>query len=413
MKKVLSLFSGAGGMDIGFEGDFKTLECSVNGKMHPDWIQSDDGHYINVIPTGFETVFAIDIMPDAKSAWMNYFSNRKKNADDIYHIGSVVDYVKTARNGEPVFPDNVDIVTGGFPCNDFSLAGKRLGFNSYKNHLGQVIEADEPSEESRGKLYMWMRAVIELTKPSIFIAENVKGLTNLGDAKAIIEHDFSTIGDNGYLVVPARVLDSVNYGVCQHRERVIFIGFNKSKLTDKALEMLSQDVIPAEYDPYPAVTHGNDEGLMPFVTCEMAFEGLSEPDLSSDASQKNYSHAKRLKPTLQGQNEIKLDGIGPTVRAEHHGNIEFRRLSKEHGGTHDEELDSGLEERRLTVRECARLQTFPDDYQFVFPAHDGKKGLSASGGYRVIGNAVPCMLAYNIAMSLREHWPLYFGETVD
>lgn len=78
MKKVLSLFSGAGGMDIGFEGDFKTLECSVNGKMHPDWIQSDDGHYINVIPTGFETVFAIDIMPDAKSAWMNYFSNRKK-----------------------------------------------------------------------------------------------------------------------------------------------------------------------------------------------------------------------------------------------------------------------------------------------------------------------------------------------
>ena len=181
MKKVLSLFSGAGGMDIGFEGDFKTLECSVNGKMHPDWIQSDDGHYINVIPTGFETVFAIDIMPDAKSAWINYFSNRKKNADDIYHIGSVVDYVKAARNGEIVFPDNVDIVTGGFPCNDFSLAGKRLGFNSYKNHLGQVIEADEPSEESRGKLYMWMRAVIELTKPSIFIAENVKGLTNLGD----------------------------------------------------------------------------------------------------------------------------------------------------------------------------------------------------------------------------------------
>ena len=171
--------------------------------------------------------------------------------------------------------------------------------------------------------------------------------------------------------------------------------------------------IPDEYDPYPAPTHGEGDGKMPFVTCRMAFEGLDEPEEASDESQRSYSRMKRLRDGLQGQNEIKLDGIGPTVRAEHHGNIEFRRLSKEHGGTHDEELDSGLKERRLTVRECTRLQTFPDDYQFVFPAHDGEKGLSASGGYRVIGNAVPCMLAYNIAMSLRDHWPLYFGETVD
>lgn len=302
-----------------------------------------------------------------------------------------------------MFPKGVDVVTGGFPCNDFSIAGKRLGFDSYKNHLGKIIDADEPSDESRGKLYMWMRSVIELTEPSIFIAENVKGLTNLGDAKAIIEHDFSTIGDDGYLVIPARVLDSADYRVCQHRERVIFIGFNKSRLLPIALQSLSMEKIPDEYDPYPAPTHGEDDGKMPFVTCRMAFEGLDEPEEASDESQRSYSHMKRLRDGLQGQNEIKLDGIGPTVRAEHHGNIEFRRLSKEHGGTHDEELDSGLEERRLTVRECARLQTFPDDYQFVFPAHDGKKGLSASGGYRVIGNAVPCMLAYNIAMSLREH----------
>ena len=400
-------------MDIGFEGNFQAMKYSINENQHPNWINSENNNHIYVAPTGFNTVFAIDIMQDAKTAWTNYFSKKKDNATDTYHIGSIVDYVRAARNGEDVFPHDIDIVTGGFPCNDFSLAGKRLGFNSYKNHLGKLIEADEPSEESRGKLYMWMRAVIELTKPSIFIAENVKGLTNLGDTKAIIEHDFSTIGDNGYLVVPAQVLDSANYGVCQHRERVIFIGFNKSKLIPDALTALSQDEIPDEYNPYPQPTHGIGDGLMPFVTCRMAFDGLDEPQESTDRSQQSYSHAKRLRPTLQGQNEIKLDGIGPTVRAEHHGNIEFRRLSKEHGGTHDDELAAGLAERRLTVRECARLQTFPDDYEFVFPAHDGHKGLSASGGYRVIGNAVPCMLAYNIAMSLRSHWRLYFGENID
>lgn len=413
MKKVLSLFSGAGGMDIGFEGDFDALDCSINGDMHPDWIASKNGYRTHVAATGFKTAFAIDIMPNAKIAWTSYFANRKDDAEEIYHLGSIVDFVKEARNGNDMFPKGVDVVTGGFPCNDFSIAGKRLGFDSYKNHLGKIIDADEPSDESRGKLYMWMRSVIELTEPSIFIAENVKGLTNLGDAKAIIEHDFSTIGDDGYLVIQARVLDSADYGVCQHRERVIFIGFNKSRLLPIALQSLSMEKIPDEYDPYPAPTHGEGDGKMPFVTCRMAFEGLDEPEEASDESQRSYSRMKRLRDGLQGQNEIKLDGIGPTVRAEHHGNIEFRRLSKEHGGTHDEELDSGLEERRLTVRECARLQTFPDDYQFVFPAHDGKKGLSASGGYRVIGNAVPCMLAYNIAMSLRDHWPLYFGETVD
>ena len=60
-----------------------------------------------------------------------------------------------------------------------------------------------------------------------------------------------------------------------------------------------------------------------------------------------------------------LDNIGPTIRSEHHGNIEYRRLSREHGGIITEELDAGLQERRLTPRECALIQTFPPDYTFV------------------------------------------------
>ena len=111
----------------------------------------------------------------------------------------------------------------------------------------------------------------------------------------------------------------------------------------------------------------------------------------------------------QGQTEINFDGLGPTIRSEHHGNIEFRRLSREHGGKNSEELSQGLGERRLTPRECALIQTFPPDYPFVFRKPGMKNyAVSPSGAYKVIGNAVPPMLAYNIARRIQEVWPLYF-----
>lgn len=212
---LLSLFSGCGGMDIGFEGDFICLKKSINALIHSDWVESENGDWVKVKKTIFNTVFANDIRKDAKAAWVSYFSRKKANANEIYHVDSIVDLVKRAKNGEKVFPENIDIVTGGFPCQDFSIAGKRLGFNSQKSHLGTELSNDEPSVESRGQLYMWMRDVVTLTKPALFIAENVKGLTNLNDVKEIIEHDFSTACNGGYLVVPARVLYAPDFGVPQ------------------------------------------------------------------------------------------------------------------------------------------------------------------------------------------------------
>ena len=406
--KMLSLFSGCGGMDIGFEGDFVCLKKSMNSSIHPDWIKEDLGEWVRIAPTIFETVFANDIRPDAKAAWVSYFGQRRDNANDIYHLDSIVDLVKRAKTGEKVFPDNIDIVTGGFPCQDFSVAGKRLGFHSKKSHLGAALSEDEPSVESRGQLYMWMREVISLTSPKLFIAENVKGLTNLDDVKEVIEHDFSQAGHGGYIVVPAKVLYAPDYGVPQSRERVIFIGFKKSALTEEAKQALTQNPIPQAYDPYPIKTHG--EGLMPIVTCSDAFTGLSEPDESMDASQKKYSRAKYMGSHCQGQTEVKLDSVGPTIRSEHHGNIEFRRLSAEHGGKHITELEAGLKERRLSVRECARIQTFPDEYQFILQKTEFNKSVSSSDAYKIIGNAVPCILAYHIAKTVEAKWLLYFME---
>ena len=112
----------------------------------------------------------------------------------------------------------------------------------------------------------------------------------------------------------------------------------------------------------------------------------------------------------QGQTEIKLDTIGPTIRSEHHGNIEFRRLSVEHGGKIVKELNRGMKERRLTIRECARIQSFPDDYEFVIEKNKQGKKVSASEAYKIIGNAVPPLLAYNIAKQIEKKWELYFKE---
>lgn len=410
---VLSLFSGCGGMDIGFEGNFKCLRRSVNVDLHPDWIVDGDNKWVTLKKTIFDTIFANDIRPDAKAAWVSYFENRKENANEVYHIESIVDLVKRAKSGEKVFPDNVDVVTGGFPCQDFSISGKRKGFNSEKSHDGGKLADDEPSVESRGQLYMWMRDVITITEPSLFIAENVKGLTNLEDVKEVIERDFAKAGGNGYLVVPAKVLNAADYGTPQSRERVIFFGFKKSALTKEALKALKAKNIKPEFDPYPPKTHAytvSDDELMPAVTCKEAFTDLAEPAESNDPSQKVYSKAKYMGKHCQGQTEIKINGIGPTIRSEHHGNIEYRRLSAEHGGTMNDELNAGLEERRLTVRECARIQTFPDDYNFILKKTEQNVSVSSSDAYKIIGNAVPCMLAYNIAQHLSERWERYFGE---
>jgi DNA (cytosine-5)-methyltransferase 1 len=309
------------------------------------------------------------------------------------------------ENNINIFPENIDIVTGGFPCQDFSVAGKRLGFNSENSHTGGKLDVDEPTSENRGHLYMWMRDVISITKPKFFVAENVKGLTNLGDVKEIIESDFANISDGGYFVFPARVLLAADYGVSQSRERVIFLGVKKSALQPGILEKLQNIENNPELDPYPETTHSRQSmpGLRPYITLKEVLGDLDEPDKSKDIDQQRYSKAKFMGAHCQGQIEVDLNGISPTIRSEHHGNIEFRRLSRENGGTNYEELDEGLKERRLTIRECARIQTFPDNYQFC------RNGVSATSAYKMIGNAVPPLLGYHIAKRIEKLWPVYFG----
>ena len=398
---VASLFSGCGGMDLGFEGGFSVPIESIDRQLYKN-ITIGKNKFIKLNELNFKTVFACDVNFKAKVAWENYFSSRR-NVKNIFHHKSIVDIVKDIKSGDLKNLNDIDVVTGGFPCNDFSVAGKRLGFNSNKSHKGNGTLIDGASEdasaENRGMLYYWMREFIGLTKPNIFYAENVKGLISLGDAKEIIAKDFSTVNNENYFVLPVRVLKAIEYGVPQTRERVIFIGINLKKLKPKIRTYIQKNgELPEELDLYPKSTHGNDVGLIPIVNCRAAFRGLAEPEASLDLSHQAYSKAKYM-GKMQGQSEILLDKPGPTIRAEHHGNIEFRRLGNELGGKNVKELDAGLEQRRLSVRECARIQTFPDDFEFV-----KNQLLSGSDGYRLIGNAVPPLLAFHLAARLEKIW---------
>lgn len=418
-KRLLSLFSGCGGMDLGFEGGFEVFEESINENIHNNWITQKKGQKVLLSSTCFEIVFANDILPFAKTVWNTNFNFNKK-LSSLFHLESVVDLVKKHHANEYKFPKNIDVVTGGFPCQDFSLSGKRKGFNSHKSHLGKIEESvGNPENENRGLLYTWMKEVVSIVKPKVFIAENVKGLVSLGNVKEIIEKDFGKIDGDGYFVMPARVLHSAEYGVPQSRERVFFIGLNRRYLKKTAINEFSKTPVPSDYDPYPYPTHIRKRPntldyifksrLKPFVTINTALSGLKEPsEEKDDLSQMHYSGAKYY-GKMQGNTEIKLNDIGPTIRSEHHGNIEFRRLAKVNGGIIQAELDKGLIERRLTVRECARIQTFPDSFTFVSNGGtDPNNKVSGSSCYKLIGNAVPPLLAYHFAKRLELIWDNLF-----
>lgn len=160
--KVISLFAGAGGVDIGFQ------------------------------KAGFEVIWANDFDENA----VNTF---KKNIGDHIVLGDITQ-IKSSE-----IPDGADVITGGFPCQGFSVANNKRNM-----------------EDKRNFLYKEMLRIIKDKQPKFFMAENVKGLLSLGKGLVIkmIEEDFQEIGYK----IDYRVLNSADYGVPQQRERVIIIG---------------------------------------------------------------------------------------------------------------------------------------------------------------------------------------------
>lgn len=295
---VISLFSGCGGMDLGFMGDFDFL-----GK-----------HYKK---TGFNIIWANEINSAACKTY-------KRNLGDYIIEG---DISKEIDN----LPDTADFVIGGFPCQDISINDKMLGVN------GQ-----------RSSLYTYIVEALKRVRPKVFIAENVGGLLlkqNEYSLNKILE-DFNSLGYN----LNYQLYHAEDYGVPQTRERVIFVGTRKD--------------LPEFISPKPI-------GIAP-VTAQKALS-----DLENHPHDKEFSHiwSKANASGEQGNRRLIADRPGYTIRAECHGNIQFHYSLP----------------RRISMREAARIQSFPDT--FIFPC-----GLRETE--RQIGNAVPPVFAWYIANSV-------------
>jgi len=336
MPSVLSLFTGMGGMDLGFSEQVVVCRESV----HADYVDTDDEipGFVRLKRLPFNIVFQNDILACAESiaGWNGWKHNY------------VLKDIRDLLNENYEFP-NADVIIGGFPCQDFSHSGKRAGLDS-----------------ARGTLYQSYVEVVRRVKPLVFVAENVNGLLTMpGSPIHTIVSDFAAAGYE----VKYQLLKCEELGIPQTRWRVIIMGIRLDKKTEE---------------------HGDEwNRITTTAVCPVRpyFAHLLEPNTTADPAQQVYSKAARLEKG-QGQTEVRMDGFAPTMRAEHHGNIEFRRMT---GGTN---VDEGIE-RRLTVREAALVQTFPPGCILTDPAK--KPTLTA---YKPIGNAVPPLLGYIIAQQV-------------
>ena len=296
---VVSLFSGCGGMDLGFAGGFSFLGKTYSRQP-------------------FSILWANDINAYACRTYSH-------NIGDHIVCGDVWQLMDA-------MPQSAQVVIGGFPCQDISINGKGAGING-----------------SRSGLYRAMVEVVRRLMPRVFVAENVKGLLlrrNRHSLRTVLS-DFKAIGYE----VDYGLYHAADYGVPQTRDRVFIVG--------------TQPGLSFE-PPEPVLSRGKH------ITAENAIADLEH--LPADESINHIWSAASRSPE-QGDRRLKPDRPGYTIRAECHGNIQFHYNQP----------------RRISMREAARIQSFPDSFVFQSRLRETE---------RQVGNAVPPVLAWHIGKSV-------------
>lgn len=299
---VVSLFSGCGGMDLGFRGGFPFLRKKY--AKHP-----------------FRIIWANELN---QAACRTY----QRNISENIHCGDIWDFMK-------ILPPSADVLIGGFPCQDLSINGKGLGING-----------------KRSSLYAAMIEAIKIVKPKVFVAENVKGLLLKTRRESFLKimEDFGSLGYD----VSHQLYQAADYGVPQSRERVFIVGTLKS--------------VGKFMPPAPALAPEE------WITAKEAIA-----DLESADADENFNHVWSAANVSgeQGNRRLVANRPGFTIRAECHGNIQFHYSLP----------------RRISMREAARIQSFPDNFIFDSKLRETE---------RQVGNAVPPVLAWHIAKSVAE-----------
>lgn len=269
------------------------------------------------------------------------------------------------------YRDKVDLVTGGFPCQAFSYAGKKLGF-----------------EDVRGTMFFEFARCIDEVRPKVFLGENVKGLLN-HDKGRTLETIKEVLKNLGYVLIEPKVLKAIYYKVPQKRERLFFIGIRKD-----LAEYAKMYEFPSPYHRVLTVRDALKKGEL-YETDVPESEGVEYKERKKEimAMVPEGGYWKDLPDNIQREymgNSYFLGG-GKTGLA--------RRLSMDAPSLTlvcapampQTERCHPTETRPLTVRESARIQTFPDEWEF-----SGSKNQA----YKQIGNAVPVNLAGAMARSL-------------
>lgn len=353
--RILSLFSGCGGLDLGFVGGFEFL-----GVRYPK--------------TGMSIAWAADFDKDAVST---YTANaallgcHPVFADDIREFGSFSEL--------PEF----EVLTAGFPCQPFSNAGDREGF------------ADS---RGRGNLFQECERFIENArkKPLAYVFENVKGIlsSKMPSGRSVPDEIACRMEKLGYAPTPPVLLRAQDYGVPQQRHRVFMIGVQKGLgpafdprtisefVRSESLERLTvRDVLrgAARYS-------GGKEhwALSPQAMKLVPLIRRSWKDIPYSKLPPRFKRIRDQMEKYRAPNfyrRFALDEINGTITAS--------AQPENCGILHPEE------NRRYTVREVARFQSFPDKFKFVATTVQGK--------YKVIGNAVPPVLAHAVGKALQRH----------
>lgn len=325
--KVISLFSGCGGLDLGFK------------------------------KAGFEIPVANEF---DKTIWATFKANHpatKLIEGDIRNIK------------EDDFPLDVDGIIGGPPCQSWSEAGSLRGI-----------------DDERGQLFYDYIRILKKVQPKFFLAENVPGMLSARH-KSAVNNIISMFEGCGYNV-SITMANAKDYGVAEERKRVFYIGFRKDididfvfpegstkddnkKITLKDviwdLQETAVPALPKNYTNPKAINH-NEYFIGSFSSIFMSrnrVKGWDEQAFTVQASGRQC----QLHP--QAPKMVKVD------KDIYKFNEQYEHLY-----------------RRMTVREVARIQGFPDDFQFIYEKVDD--------AYKMIGNAVPISLAYEIAVAIKE-----------
>lgn len=328
---AIELFAGAGGLALGLEqAGISTLEyiefdkacCETLKKNRPDW---------NVI------------------------------CDDIHSV----DFTE--------YKDRIDIVTGGFPCQAFSYAGKKLGF-----------------EDTRGTLFHEYARCVQQVRPKMFLAENVRGLVS-HDKGRTLQTIIEVLESLGYSI-QYKILNAAYYGVGQKRERIVIIGIRNDLLIDFSFPIPDEKMTTLRQALKDCpVSQGEEYSEKKKKVLELVPAGGCWVDLPEDIA-KSYMGKSYYSGGGRRGMARRISWDEPCLT------LTCSPSQKQTERCHPEKT------RPFTVREYARIQSFPDDWKFCGGIGDQ---------YKQIGNAVPVEMARRIGIQLKESILEYREASVD